>query len=123
MGGRQQVYRKYERYQSERVDGASCLCSDDVTMMVSDGGDKLIRWSSGPDHIEPTLGPCYGKNGEVGRSRAQLDAAPPRATPKTVSHNDTLYHISTHRSVTALRCYVLRRVSAIGRAVEQAAPA
>ena len=70
MGGRQQVYRKYERYQSERVDGASCLCSDDVTMMVSDGGDKLIRWSSGPDHIEPTLGPCYGKNGEVGRGRA-----------------------------------------------------
>ena len=39
MGGRQQVYRKYERYQSERVDGASCLCSDDVTMMVSDGGE------------------------------------------------------------------------------------
>ena len=42
MGGRQQVYRKYERYQSETVDRPSCLCSDDVTMMVSDGGDKLM---------------------------------------------------------------------------------
>ena len=39
------------------------------------------------------------RSGEAG----QLDAAPPRATPKTVSHNDTLYHISIHRSVTAGR--------------------
>ena len=30
----------------------------------------------------------------------QLDAAPPRATPKTVSHSDTVYHISIHKSVT-----------------------
>ena len=66
----QQVFCKYERYQSETVDGASCLCSDDGTMMVFNGGDKLIRWSSGPDHIEPTLRPCYGKNGEVGQGRA-----------------------------------------------------
>ena len=94
--------RKYERYQSERVDGASCLCSDDVTMMVSDGGDKLIRWSSGPDHIEPTLGPCLVRTARSGEA-GQLDAAPPRATPKTVSHNDTYvdtsYHISIHMSV------------------------
>ena len=86
MGGRQQVYRKYERYQSERVDGASCLCSDDVTMMVSDGGDKLIRWSSGPDHIEPTLGPSYGKNGEVGRSRAAGRCASARDAENCITY-------------------------------------
>ena len=70
MGGVSKFFVNMNGYQSETVDGASCLCSDDGTMMVSNGGDKLIRWSSGPDHIEPTLRPCYGKNGEVGQGRA-----------------------------------------------------
>ena len=37
----------------------------------------------------------------VDRLRAgQLDAAPPEKTPKTVSHSETLFHISKHGSVT-----------------------
>ena len=43
------------------MDAVHCPCSDGVAMMVSDGGDGLFRWSSGPDHIKPTLGPWCGE--------------------------------------------------------------
>ena len=70
MGGRQREISMYGRYNRTAVDGVRCQRSDGVTMMVSDGGDMFTCGSSGPDHIEPTLWPCYGKNGEAGRGRA-----------------------------------------------------
>ena len=70
MGGCQRDMRIYERYSSATMDVASCVRSDRMAMVVSDGGDGLFRWSSGPDHIKPTLGPWCGENGEVSRGRA-----------------------------------------------------
>ena len=65
MGGYQREYWIYGRYNSTTVDAVHCPRSDGVAMMVSDGGDGLFRWSSGPDHIKPTLGPCCGENDVV----------------------------------------------------------
>ena len=70
MGGCQRDIRIHERYNSATVDVASCPRSDCMAMVVSNGGDGLFRWSSGPDHIKPTLGPWCGENGVVSRGRA-----------------------------------------------------
>ena len=78
MGGCQRDISIYERYSSATVDAVHCPCSDGVAMMVSDGGDGLFRWSSGPDHIKPTLGPCCGENGMVNRGRAPRRCASAR---------------------------------------------
>ena len=78
MGGCQRDMRIYERYSSATMDVASCVRSDRMAMVVSDGGDGLFRWSSGPDHIKPTLGPWCGENGEVSRGRAARRCASAR---------------------------------------------
>ena len=67
VGGCQRDIRIHERYNSATVDVASCPRSDCMAMVVSNGGDGLFRWSSGPDHIKPTLGPWCGENGVVSR--------------------------------------------------------
>ncbi len=78
MGGCQRDIRIHERYNSATVDVASCPRSDGMAMVVSNGGDGLFRWSSGPDHIKPTLGPWCGENGVVSRGRAARRCASAR---------------------------------------------
>ena len=79
-------------------------------LALSHRGNGDGRWCSCSFLMVPSTQPNLAypmaevRSGGAGRQAAGLpDAAPPRATPKTVSHNDTLYHISIHRSVTAGR--------------------
>ena len=78
MGGCQRDIRIHGRYNSATVDVASCPHSDCMAMVVSNGGDGLFRWSSGLDHIKPTLGPWCGENGVVSRGRAPRRCASAR---------------------------------------------
>ena len=92
MGGCQRDISIYERYSSATVDAVHCPCSDGVAMMVSDGGDGRFRWSSGPDHIKPTLGPCCGENGVVSRGRAARRSA----SARDAEIRATLLHLVQH---------------------------
>ena len=92
MGGCQRETRTYGRYNSTTVDAVRCPRSDGPAMMASDGGHSLFRWSSGPDHIKPTLGPCCGENGVVSRGRAARRSA----SARDAEIRATLLHLVQH---------------------------
>ena len=96
MGGYQREYWIYGRYNSTTVEAVHCPRSDGVAMMVSDGGDGLFRWSSGPDHIKPTLGPCCGENGVVSRGRAARRSASARDAEIRATLLHLVQHCCTH---------------------------
>jgi len=106
MGGCPREYWIYGRCNSVTANAVGCPRSDGVTMMVSDGGEMLTQWSSGPDHIEPTLWPCYGKNGGVGRGRAAGRCA---SAQNAKNRNAFRYHVTesdTHVSNRIQYAYV-----------------
>ena len=109
MGGCQRDIRIHERYNSATVDVASCPRSDGMAMVVSNGGDGLFRWSSGPDHIKPTLGPWCGENGVVSRGRAARRCA----SARDAKIRATLLHpVQQCHTYVSNRLWALRWVSA-----------